>query len=95
MKGVIVLLSGGMDSATLLWLAKREYDDVWALSFDYGQRHRVELNYARELSRIAGVNDHIVVELPVYRGLKGSALLNEELEIPDGEYHPFSPTPLR
>jgi 7-cyano-7-deazaguanine synthase len=99
MKRALVLLSGGMDSATLLWLAKREYDSVCAISFDYGQRHRVELRYAEELARIAGVEDHLVVEVPVYRSIKGSALIDEEVNVPKGEYPsgepPVTTVPMR
>jgi len=65
MSGTIVLLSGGMDSATLLWLARKEFGEVIALSFSYGQKHGVELRYARELARIAGAREHIVVELGI------------------------------
>ncbi len=85
MKRVIVLLSGGMDSATLLWLCKREFQEVYALSFDYGQKHKVELKYARELAKIAQVKEHIVVEVPHYR-LITSALLEGGPEIPKGPY---------
>jgi len=85
MSGVIVLLSGGMDSATLLWLAKKEFGKVWAISFDYGQRHRVELRYARELAKLVGVEEHLIVELPVYRKMKGSALLDEGVDVPRGD----------
>ncbi len=46
MKRAIVLLSGGLDSATCLLIAKRETEKVFALSFDYGQRHRLELERA-------------------------------------------------
>ena len=56
MKRVIVLLSGGMDSATLLWLCKKEFEEGYSLSFDYGQRHKVELKYAKELARLAVIN---------------------------------------
>ncbi|MFN3472095.1 MAG: 7-cyano-7-deazaguanine synthase, partial [Aquificaceae bacterium] len=73
MRKVIVLLSGGMDSATLLWLCKREFEEVYTLSFEYGQRHRVELKYAKELARLAHVKEHIVVEVPHYKLIKGSA----------------------
>ena len=52
MRKVIVLLSGGMDSATLLWLCKKEFQEVYALSFDYGQRHKVELKYAKLLAQM-------------------------------------------
>jgi len=83
---VIVLLSGGMDSATLLWLAKRNFKEVYALSFDYGQRHRVELKYAKELARLAGVKEHFLVEVPLYKKLKVSPLLDESLEVPKEDY---------
>lgn len=86
MKRVIVLLSGGMDSATLLWLCKREFEEVYALSFDYGQRHKVELKYAKELARLAGVKEHIIVEVPHYRLIKGSALLEGGPQVPEGPY---------
>src|SRR5439155_7882269 len=46
----IVLLSGGLDSATCLLIAKKEVQEVFALSFDYGQRHRLELDRARRLA---------------------------------------------
>ena len=78
-KSIIVLLSGGMDSATLLWLAKKYFDEVYAISFDYGQRHRVELKYAKELARLAGVKEHFIVEVPHYRSIKGSALIDENV----------------
>ncbi|MFN7064561.1 MAG: 7-cyano-7-deazaguanine synthase QueC [Aquificaceae bacterium] len=86
MKRVIVLLSGGMDSATLLWLCKRDFQEVYALSFDYGQRHRVELKYAKELARIVGAKEHILVEVPHYKLLGGSALLEGGPEVPKGTY---------
>ncbi len=99
MRKVIVLLSGGMDSATLLWLAKREFEKVWAISFHYGQRHSVELKYAKELAKLAGVEDHIVVEIPTYRSIKGSALIDDRVEVPKGEYPenepPITTVPMR
>ncbi|NPA14706.1 MAG: 7-cyano-7-deazaguanine synthase QueC [Aquificae bacterium] len=98
-KKIIVLLSGGMDSATLLWLAKELFDEVYAISFDYGQRHKVELKYAKELAKDAGVKEHFIVEIPHYRALKGSALIDEEVEVPSGEYPenepPITTVPMR
>ena len=98
-KGIIVLLSGGMDSATLLWLAKRDFDKVYAISFDYGQRHRVELKYAKELAKLAKVEDHFIVQVPFYTSLKGSALIDESVEVPKGEYPenepPITTVPMR
>ncbi len=99
MKKAIILLSGGMDSATLLWLAKKEFGKVWAISFDYGQRHRVELKYAKVLAKLAKVEDHIIVEMPIYRSIKGSALIDENVEVPQGEYPtdepPITTVPMR
>ncbi len=89
----MVLLSGGMDSATLLWLARKEFSRVWTISFNYGQRHRVELKYAEELACLANVEDHIVVDMPLYRSLKGSPLIDESSEVPEGEYPSEEPPP--
>ncbi len=99
MKKAIVLLSGGMDSATLLWLAKREFDKVWAISFDYGQRHQVELRYAKGLAKLAEVEEHIIVKLPIYESIKGSALIDESVEVPSEDYPenepPITTVPMR
>ncbi len=88
-----------MDSATLLWLCKREFQSVYALSFDYGQRHRVELRYAQELAHIAGVEKHFIVKVPFYTQVGGSALTDEKVEIPKGEYPedepPITTVPMR
>ena len=63
--GSVVLLSGGMDSATCLALAAREARPVHALTFAYGQRHTRELRSARQLARRFGVIQHRVVRLPL------------------------------
>ncbi len=60
----VILLSGGLDSATLLWKAKKELNaDVYALTFIYGQRHRKEVECAKKLARLAGVIEHRIVDL--------------------------------
>lgn len=59
----IVLLSGGLDSATCLLIARGEADEVFALSFDYGQRHGVELDRARALAQKYGAAAHRIVPL--------------------------------
>jgi 7-cyano-7-deazaguanine synthase len=63
MTRAIVLLSGGLDSATCLLIAKDLGFDVFALSFDYGQRHRVELERARQLAARYGAGEHRVIRL--------------------------------
>lgn len=81
---VLVALSGGMDSTVLLYLCKEIFDDVYAISFDYGQKHRVELKYAKEIAKIANVKEHIIVEIPHYKLLNKSPLLAHGSEMPEG-----------
>jgi len=69
----VVLLSGGLDSATALALARRQGFQVSALSIDYGQRHRVELACAARIAKSLGATAHVVVTLDL-RALGGSAL---------------------
>ncbi len=78
----IVLLSGGLDSVTVLAIARSESYHVHALSFEYGQRHAIELVLARRVATAAGA-DHTVVRLdPALFG--GTALVGEELAVPTG-----------
>lgn len=69
----VVLVSGGLDSATILAIAKSEGFEPYAISFDYGQRHRFELAAAARVCTAAGVKRHIVVPLDL-RAFGGSAL---------------------
>ena len=73
----VVLLSGGLDSATCLAIAKREGFDVYALSFRYGQRHAVELEAAARVARALGAREHRVVDIDL-RSFGGSALTSNE-----------------
>jgi 7-cyano-7-deazaguanine synthase len=73
MKTAVVLLSGGLDSATCLFLAKAQGFSCVALSFSYGQRHQHELLAAGAVARSAGVTDHRVVNIDL-RAIGGSAL---------------------
>src|SRR5512142_1293761 len=80
MKKAIVLLSGGLDSATTLYFAKSRGFDVRALVFDYGQRHRRELRSAMAVARAAKVPFEVVrISLP----WKGSALLDSSMRVPE------------
>jgi 7-cyano-7-deazaguanine synthase len=77
----IVLLSGGLDSATCLLIAREEGFEVFALSFDYGQRHRVELERAQALAARYGASDHRILRLDLpARG--SSALTDPETAVP-------------
>ena len=58
----VVLLSGGLDSSTVLAIAKRQGFECNALSFRYGQRHEIELKRAREMAERIGVRSHVVVD---------------------------------
>ncbi|HEV3393366.1 MAG TPA: 7-cyano-7-deazaguanine synthase QueC [Chthoniobacterales bacterium] len=63
MKHAIVLLSGGLDSATTLAIARSQDYETYALSFDYGQRHKRELDAAKKIARSLGAKKHLVVEI--------------------------------
>ncbi len=76
----ICLLSGGVDSATTLAAARNDGFDVYALSFDYGQRHRVELEAARRVAAHLGARDHKVLKVDL-RAFGGSAL-TADFEVP-------------
>lgn len=91
----IVLLSGGLDSATVLALARRRGFDCHALTFDYGQRHRVELEAARRVAASVGVA-HRVVKLDI-GAFGGSALTDTAIEVPTaaGEGIPVTYVPAR
>jgi 7-cyano-7-deazaguanine synthase len=85
MKKAIILFSGGLDSTTCLALAKSQGFDCYALSFDYGQKHSVELSIAKRIAEISGVQ-HIVMQIPVGQ-LGGSALTDATLVVPDQSNH--------
>lgn len=81
-KGAVVLLSGGLDSATCLALAQAEGYVCHALSVDYGQRHRAELEAARQLARSLGAASHRVVRVDL-SAIGGSALTDPALAVPE------------
>jgi 7-cyano-7-deazaguanine synthase len=86
MRKTVVLLSGGMDSATLLWHFLSKGDHVKALAVDYGQRHRKELDFAARLAKAADVEFRIA-DLSAIRGLlAGSSQTSDEIDVPEGHY---------
>jgi len=80
-RGAVVLVSGGLDSATCLAIARSEGYSCFALSFDYGQRHQVELNAARKVASSIGVQEHNIFRLDL-RGFSGSALTDTSVPVP-------------
>jgi 7-cyano-7-deazaguanine synthase len=81
MKKAVVLLSGGLDSATTLAIAKSRGYELYAISFDYGQRHRIELEAAARVAASLGVTKHLVTQFNL-RDIGGSAL-TADIEVPN------------
>jgi len=77
----VVLLSGGLDSATVAAIARRDGFDVHALSFRYGQRHAVELDAAAKVAADQGIADHRIVDIDL-RAFGGSALTDDTIAVP-------------
>ena len=77
----VVLLSGGLDSATVLAMARERGYECYALSFDYGQRHRSELQAAARVAKVIGAREHRVVSLDL-TGWGGSALTDSHIAVP-------------
>src|SRR5512137_674138 len=80
-KGAIVLFSGGIDSTTALHWALGKFDPLWALVFDYGQLHRIEVEMAKRIAYNLGIGCE-VVKLPL-PGLASSSLLGDGRPIAD------------
>jgi 7-cyano-7-deazaguanine synthase len=82
-KRAVVLLSGGLDSATVLAIARSQGYEIYALSFFYGQRHVWELDAAKNVAAALGVTQHRIAEIDL-RIFGGSALTDEEIDVPKG-----------
>ena len=92
----VVLLSGGLDSATVLAQARAAGYACYSMSFDYGQRHRAELQAAARVARQLGVVEHKVIGLDL-DGIGGSALTDSTIAVPEapGEGIPVTYVPAR
>lgn len=82
---VVVIYSGGMDSFTVLNRALKDGKEVYALSFDYGQRHVKELDYARNVCKRLNVK-HKVIDISAINELILGSSLTDDIEIPEGHY---------
>lgn len=97
----VVLLSGGLDSTTVLAIARDEGYETYALSFRYGQRHTEELDAAKKVARELGATDHVIADINL-AVFGGSALTDESLDVPHhanvdelGEEIPITYVPAR
>jgi 7-cyano-7-deazaguanine synthase len=80
MRRAVALASGGLDSSTAIAIARKQGFDIYALSFDYGQRHRIELEAARHVMRSLGITRHVVetIDLRIF----GGSALTADMEVP-------------
>ncbi len=90
-KKAVVLLSGGLDSATCLAVARARGYDCYALSLDYGQRHRAELQAAARVAESLGVREHRVVRADLC-AIGGSALTDPQIAVPEQPTTGIPPT---
>lgn len=83
MKRAVVVFSGGQDSTTCLIQAVRQYDEVHCVTFDYGQRHRAEIDVARKLAHELGAIAHKVLDVALLNELAASSLTRDNIPLPD------------
>ncbi len=81
-KKAVILLSGGLDSATVVAMAKAQGYACYSMSFDYGQRHRAELHAAERVARQLSVVEHKVIGMNL-NGIGGSALTDSSIDVPE------------
>lgn len=83
-KKAVVLVSGGLDSTTVLAIANEAGYECFTLSFDYGQRHKVELEAAARIANLMRASEHKIVKLDL-RSIGGSALTDDAIPVPESE----------
>ena len=85
MKKALVLLSGGLDSTTALYVAKEQgFDELYAITFEYGQKHDKEIKAAKAVAKAAGVKEHKFVKIMLNQW-DGCSLTDEKMDIHDGD----------
>ncbi|ENM3888271.1 7-cyano-7-deazaguanine synthase QueC [Vibrio cholerae] len=81
MKKAVVVFSGGQDSTTCLVQALKEFDEVHAITFDYGQRHKLEIEVAQQLAKQLGVTAHKVIDVSLLNELAISSLTRDDIPV--------------
>jgi 7-cyano-7-deazaguanine synthase len=81
-KKAVILSSGGIDSTTTMAIARSEGYEVYALSFRYGQRHRIELEAAKRVASLLGAKDHLILTIDM--GQIGGSALTADIDVPKG-----------
>lgn len=81
----LVVCSGGLDSITLAYKVAKEHELAALISFNYGQRHKKELDFAKQAAKDLGVKHHII-DISSYGGLLTGSALTDDVEVPDGHY---------
>ena len=82
-KKAIILFSGGLDSTTCLAIARSQGFELYALSFDYGQKHNVEMEVAKQIAKKMHVVEHKMISLHAIGELSGSSLTDASIAVPD------------
>lgn len=83
MKNAVILLSGGLDSATCMGMAKKQNFELYPISFDYHQRHNIELKSAKKIADYFNVKKHLIIETNMEK-IGGSALTDKNISVPKG-----------
>ncbi len=84
MEKAVVLLSGGLDSCTCMAVAKSKGYEVYPISFNYHQRHNIELEGAKKIAEFYGVTKHLIIETNM-EAIGGSALTDTHIAVPEGD----------
>lgn len=83
MEKAVILLSGGLDSATCMAVAKEQNFELYPISFNYHQRHDIELESAKKIAKFFNVKKHLIIETNMNE-IGGSALTDENISVPEG-----------
>ena len=84
MEKAVVLLSGGLDSTTCMAVAKEQGKELYPISFDYHQRHSIELEGAKKIAAFYKVKRHLIIETNM-EAIGGSALTDDSIAVPEGD----------